>query len=63
MMPEIVAVRDQPFVYAFSNSYGDEERIAKTVSVEVFAVRHNQRAFCIMVANMLRDKERNPWKR
>lgn len=62
MMPEIVAIRDQPFVYAFSHSYGDEERIAKSVSVAALAtVRHNQRAFCLMVANMLRDKERNPW--
>ena len=63
MSPVIVAVRDQPFVNAFNNSYGDEERISKTVSVEAFAVRHNQRAFCIMVSNMLRDKERNPWKK
>jgi len=61
MIREIVAIRDQPFVYAFSHSYGDEERIAKSVSTDVFAVRHNQRAFCLMVANMLRDKERNPW--
>lgn len=63
MSPVIVAVRDQPFTYSFSNTYGNEELITMKVVTEVFEVKHNRRQHILMVTNMLRDKERNTWKK
>lgn len=61
MRPASHDIRNKPFNYLFSNTYGNEEQFSKAVVVKVFEVRHNQRPHVSMVGNMLRDKERNPW--
>lgn len=61
MRPASHDIRDKPFNYLFSNTYGNEEQFSKAVVVRVFEVRHNPGQHNRMVIDMIRDKERNPW--
>lgn len=61
MRPASHDIRDKPYNYSFNNTYGNEEQFSKAVVVKVFEVKHSRRQHNIMVIDMLRDKERNPW--